>query len=77
MPVPVLRLLSVVVKVVVNVGAEVTVISRKELAAKVEPSSVVRAFVMPEAVEPTGTVMTAVMITEPATTWTTTKDGGT
>jgi len=62
---------------VVNVGAEVTVIPRKELAAEVEPSVVARAFVMPEAVEPTGTAMTAVMITEPAATWTTTKDGGT
>ena len=73
LPVPVLRLLSVVV----NVGAEVTGIPRKEVAVKVEPSVVVRAyFVTPEAVEPTGTVMTAVMITEPATTWTTTKDGG-
>ena len=61
----------------VNVGAEVTVIPRKELAAEVEPSVVARAFVMPEAVEPTGTAMTAVMITEPAATWTTTKDGGT
>jgi hypothetical protein len=38
---------------------------------------VVRAFVTPEAVEPTGTAMTAVMITEPAATSTTTKDGGT
>jgi hypothetical protein len=38
---------------------------------------VVRAFVMPEAVEPTGTAMTAVMITEPAATCTTTKAGGT
>jgi hypothetical protein len=38
---------------------------------------VVRAFVTPEAVEPTGTVMIAVMITEPAATCTTTKDGGT
>jgi hypothetical protein len=37
----------------------------------------VRAFVMPEAVEPTGTAMIAVMITEPAATCTTTKDGGT
>ena len=63
--------------VVLNVGAEVTVIPRKELAAEVEPRVVARAFVTPEAVEPTGTVMTAVMITEPATTWTTTKDGGT
>jgi uncharacterized membrane protein len=61
----------------VNVGAEVTVIPRKELAAEVEPSAVVRAFVMPVAVEPTGTVTRAVMITEPAATWTTTKDGGT
>ena len=69
----VLRMLSVVV----NVGIEVTVIPRKELAAEVEPSVVVRAFVMPEAVEPTGTAMTAVMITEPAATSTTTKDGGT
>jgi len=63
--------------VVVNVGAEVTGIPRKELAAEVEPSVVVRAFVTPEAVEPTGTVMIAVMITEPAATCTTTKDGGT
>jgi hypothetical protein len=63
--------------VVVNVGAEVTSILRKELASEIEPSLVMRASVMPEAVEPTGTVMTAVMITEPATTWTTTKDGGT
>ena len=62
---------------VVNVGAEVTVIPKKELAAEVEPSVVARAFVTPEAVEPTGTAMTAVMITEPAATWTTTKDGGT
>jgi hypothetical protein len=62
---------------VVNVGAEKTMIPRKELAAEVEPSVVARAFVTPEAVEPTGTVMTAVMITEPATTCTTTKDGGT
>jgi len=52
-------------------------IPRKELAAEVEPSVVVRAFVTPEAVEPTGTVMIAVMITEPAATCTTTKDGGT
>jgi len=63
--------------VVVNVGAEVTGIPRKELAAEVELSVVVRAFVTPEAVEPTGTAMTAVMITEPAATLTTTKDGGT
>ena len=63
--------------VVLNVGAEVTMIPRKELAAEVEPSVVVRAFVMPEAVEPTGTAMIAVMITEPAATWTATKDGGT
>jgi len=62
---------------VVNVGAEATMTPRKELAAEVEPSVVARAFVMPEAVEPTGTAMTAVMITEPATTCTTTKDGGT
>jgi hypothetical protein len=41
------------------------------------PSVVARAFVTPEAVEPTGTAMTAVMITEPAATCTTTKDGGT
>ena len=70
---PVSRMLSVVV----NVGAEVTVIPRKELAAEVEPSVVARAFLTPEAVEPTGTAMTAVMITEPAVTSTTTKDGGT
>ena len=62
---------------VVNVGAEVTVIARKELAPEVEPSVVSRAFVTPEAVEPTGTAMVAVMITEPAETCTTTKDGGT
>ena len=61
----------------VNVGAEVTVIPRKELAPEVEPSAVVRAFVTPGAVEPTGTVTRAVMITEPAATWTATKDGGT
>jgi len=61
----------------VIVGAEVTVIPRKELAAEVEPSVVVRAFVTPVAVEPTGTVTRAVMITEPAATWTVTKDGGT
>ena len=61
----------------VNVGAEVTVIPRKELAAEVEPSVVARVFVTPEAVELTGTVMTAVKITEPAATCTTTKDGGT
>jgi len=61
----------------VIVGAEVTVIPRKELAAEVEPSAVVRAFVTPVAVEPTGTVTRAVMITEPAATWTATKDGGT
>ena len=59
------------------VGAEETVIPRKELAAEVEPSVVVRAFVTPVAVEPTGTVTRAVMITEPAATWTATKDGGT
>ena len=70
---PVSRMLSVVLKV----GAEVTVIPRKELAAEVEPSVVARAFVTPEAVEPTGTAMIAVMITEPAATCTTTKDGGT
>ena len=61
----------------VSVGAEATVIPRKELAAEVEPSVVLRALTMPEAVEPRGTAMTAVMITEPAATWTTTKDGGT
>ena len=70
---PVLRMLSVVL----NVGAEVTVIPRKELAPEVEPSALLRAFVTPVAVEPTGTVTRAVMITEPAATWTTTKDGGT
>ena len=71
---PVLRILSLVV----NVGAEVMVIPRKKLAAaEVVPSVVARAFVTPEAVEPTGTAMTAVMITEPAATSTTTKDGGT
>ncbi len=70
----VLRMLS---SVVVNVGAEVTGIPRKEMAAEVEPSVVVRAFVTPVAVEPTGTVTRAVMITEPAATWTVTKDGGT
>ena len=69
----VLRMLSVAV----NVGAEATVIPRKELAAEVEPSVAARAFVTPEAVEPTGTAMVAVMITEPAETCTTTKDGGT
>jgi len=63
--------------VVVEVGDKETVIPRKELAAEVERSVVVRAFVMPEAVEPTGTAMTAVMITEPAATSTTTKDGET
>ena len=63
--------------VVLNVGAEVTGIPRKELAAEVEPSVVARAFVTPEAVEPTGTVTRAVMITEPAATCTSTKDGGT
>ena len=62
---------------VLIVGAEVTVIPRKELAAEVEPSGVARAFVMPEAEEPTGPAMIAVMITEPAATSTTTKDGGT
>ena len=62
---------------VVNVGAEVTVIARKELAAEVEPSVLLRAFVTPVAVEPTGTVTRAVMITEPAATCTSTKDGGT
>jgi hypothetical protein len=51
----VLRMLS---SVVVNVGAEVTGIPRKEMAAEVEPSVVARAFVMPEAVEPTGTLFT-------------------
>ena len=61
----------------VNVGADSTVIPRKLLAAEVEPSVVVRAFVTPEAVELTGTAMIAVMITEPAATCTTTKDGGT
>ncbi len=34
-----------------------TVIPRKQLAAKVEPSFVVRAFVTPEAVEPTGAMV--------------------
>ena len=62
---------------VVNVGAEVMMSPRKELAAEVEPSVVLRALTMPEAVEPRGTAMTAVMITEPAATCTTTKDGGT
>ena len=70
---PVSRMLLVVL----NVGAEVTVIPRKELAVEVEPSVVVRVFVTPEAVEPTGTAMIAVIITEPAATCTTTKDGGT
>jgi len=64
LPVSRSRLLSVVV----NVGDDSTSIPRKEVAAEVEPSLVVRAFVMPEAVEPTGTAMTAVMITEPAAT---------
>ena len=73
MPVSRSRLLLLVL----IVGAEVTVIPRKELAAEVEPSVVARAFVMPEAEEPTGTAMIAVMITEPAATSTTTKDGGT
>ena len=77
MPVLVLVLGNVGVTALVNVGAEVTVIPRKELAPEVEPSAVVRAFVTPVAVEPTGTVTRAVMITEPAATWTTTKEGGT
>jgi hypothetical protein len=64
----------------VIVGAEETVIPRKELAAEVEPSVVARAFVTPEAEEPTGTAMKAVIITEPAATCMTSapkKDGGT